>query len=145
MTEAAVLPDDECDRLLRAGTFGRLAFTTPGGPEIVPVNYRVVADAIVVRTAAGTLLARWAHEAQVTFEVDLVNHERWVGWSVIARGVASIEGPDVQHDPHRGGPRPWADGERGIVVRLPWTTISGRQLGRGWDALASMPARTTSL
>ncbi|WP_148613803.1 pyridoxamine 5'-phosphate oxidase family protein [Nocardioides rubriscoriae] len=133
--DPTVLARAECDRLLRAGILGRMALTTPGGPEIVPVHYRVWGDEVVIRTRARTLLARWAHQAQVAFEVDLVSHECWAGWSVVARGVAVVTPDDV------GG----AGEETAALVRLPWTSLSGHQLGCGWDAQASMPVRTTSL
>lgn len=147
MSVSSVLGDDECASLLRAGTFGRMAMTTPGGPEIVPVNYRVVVDEIVVRTGAASMLARWADQAQVSFEIDLVDYRRWVGWSVIARGVAVVEAtePSSPDTVDPVGPRPWVGGERAALVRLRWTSLSGRKLGRGWDALGAMPSRTTSL
>lgn len=145
MSASIVLGSDECAGLLRAGTFGRMAVTTPGGPEIVPVNYRVVADEIVVRTGAWSLLARWADQAQVSFEIDLVDYQKWIGWSVIARGVAEVVpiGPASPDVVDVVAPRPWVDGERTALVRLRWSSLSGRKLGRGWDALGAMPTRTT--
>ena len=42
----------ECERLLRRSTFGRLALVTTGGPEILPVNYAVHDDSIVITDLA---------------------------------------------------------------------------------------------
>ena len=46
----------ECERLLRRGTFGRAVVMSPLGPEIVPVNYAVQGDEIVVRVSALSLI-----------------------------------------------------------------------------------------
>ena len=54
--DAIDLTHAQCERLLRAGTTGRIALSTPDGPHIVPVNYSVVGDAIVVRTTPYSLL-----------------------------------------------------------------------------------------
>ena len=36
-------------------------------------------------------------------------------------------------------PRPWATGQRNLVVRVPWTEVTGRQLGGGWDPWQHLP------
>jgi hypothetical protein len=132
------LAPSQCERLLRRGTFGRVALTTPDGPEIVPVNYAVRDDAVVVRTTPDGLLARLADGRRIAFEVDLVDESRWHGWSVVAHGVGEIA-TDVTGRP--GGPRAWADGERSCELRLAWTRLSGRRVGDGWDLEATMYSR----
>ena len=87
-----------CERLLRRGAFGRFALTTPRGPEIVPVNYVVRDDAVVVRTDPTAMLARHAAGAPLVFEVDAVDPEYWSGFSVVARGVG-----EVVRDPPQAG------------------------------------------
>ncbi|CAN5212087.1 hypothetical protein BH09ACT12_BH09ACT12_00870 [soil metagenome] len=143
MAAVTNLSYSECEVLLRAGVFGRLALVTPDGPDIVPLNYRVIDNAVMVCTAADTLLARCAGGASVAFEVDLVDHERWRGWSIVAKGTAEVVEGSEPRGSHFNRPRPWADGDRNVWIRLPWTSLSGRQLGTGWDALLAMPARTT--
>lgn len=133
----------ECESLLRAGVFGRLAITTPHGPDIVPLNYRVVDGAVLACTAADTPAARWAGGNQVAFEVDLVDHERWRGWSVVAKGPAEVLAEEELTALPAYRPRPWADGDRHVWLRLRWTGLSGRQVGTGWDALSAMPTRNT--
>jgi hypothetical protein len=130
------LAPSQCERLLRRATFGRVALTTPDGPEILPVNYAVRDDNVVVRTSPDGLLARHADGRRIAFEVDLVDESRWHGWSVVAHGVAEIVSDP---GPARGGaPRPWAGGDRGCELRLPWTRLTGRRLGEGWDLEAGM-------
>src|SRR5438270_10978190 len=92
MREFRQMDRSECFELLAANRFGRLAVAMGGGqpPMIRPVNY--VFDershAVTFRTAAGSkhhaLLA--AHQA--AFEIDGVDPQNRLGWSVVLRGVA---------------------------------------------------------
>ena len=50
MAESRELSPSECEALLRSGVAGRVALVTPGGPHIVPVNYSIVDDAVIIRT-----------------------------------------------------------------------------------------------
>ncbi|CAN5534135.1 hypothetical protein BH11ACT8_BH11ACT8_01340 [soil metagenome] len=143
MAVVTQLSYSECEALLRAGIFGRLALSTPDGPDIFPLNYRVVDGAVMICTGADTVVARHAGGAPVAFETDLVDHERWRGWSVVAHGTAEVVVDTERDGSHLNRPRPWADGDRNVWIRLAWTSLSGRKLGTGWDALLAMPARTT--
>jgi hypothetical protein len=124
------LDSAHCEQLLRSQRIGRVCLQTPHGVEVVPVNYAVHQDAVVVRTARDGLLARFAHGTQLAFEVDAVDQDRWSGWSVVARGVGELR--DVPPTEVRGvgaRPRPWADGERNSELRLAWNQITGRRIG----------------
>jgi nitroimidazol reductase NimA-like FMN-containing flavoprotein (pyridoxamine 5'-phosphate oxidase superfamily) len=46
----------ECRRLIAPGGVGRIAFGTISGPVVLPVNFAVLADTIVIRTAEGTTI-----------------------------------------------------------------------------------------
>jgi len=128
---------DECERLLRRGTFGRMVLSTPHGNQIVPVNYAVHENTLVVHTSPDGLLGRYADGAELVFEVDLVDDERWHGWSVVARGRGRVSSD------YRAVPpvRPWADGDRGCEVQLSWDGLTGRKLGAGWDPTEAMYSR----
>ena len=143
MTPLRTLPAHECERLLRAGVFGRLVLPTPARMEIFPVNYAVMGEAVLVRTAPGSLLDRHADGAPLLLEVDQVDHERWQGWSVVARGTGERIEQDSLTRAERGspGPPPWVSRDRDIWIRLRWDELSGRKLGDNWDALAAMPVR----
>ena len=136
MPEIQELDLPTCERLIRRGVFGRFAFVSARGPEIVPVNYVVHDEAVVVRTAPDSALARNGAGAVLVFQVDAVDHEYWSGVSVVVRGVGEL----LQSSPTREAgapPRPWAGGDRSCVLRMPWTEISGRAVGRlaGLDSL----------
>jgi hypothetical protein len=126
-----------CERLIRRGAFGRFAFVSPRGPEIFPVNYVVHGRAVVVRTGPDSALARHGAGAELAFEMDAVDHEYWNGFSIIARGVGEIVAAPPVPEAGAPPPRPWAAGDRSTVVRMAWTEISGRAVGRraGLDSL----------
>jgi transcriptional regulator with XRE-family HTH domain len=81
------LPPGECRKLIAPGGVGRIAFTTASGPVVVPVNFAVVADSIVIRTGQGTLIQGHAYD-QVAFEVDHLDEAMRQGWSVLVSGPA---------------------------------------------------------
>ncbi|WP_338932795.1 pyridoxamine 5'-phosphate oxidase family protein [Streptomyces netropsis] len=126
------LPSAECREKLASGGVGRVVFTTQEGPEAVPVNFRLVGDAIVFRTAAGGVLAG-AVGTGVAFEVDRIDEARSEGWSILARGVAEpvTEPEEQQHLRETADPHPWAGGERDAWVRIPLGDISGRRIRSG--------------
>lgn len=145
MAEAYELSYSQCEAILRAGVFGRIACSTPDGAHIVPVNYSVVDEAIIVRTALDSMLAKHGKDAPVAFEVDHVDYEYHRGCSVVARGeIAIIEDPaEMAHIKRTWEPRPWARGDRPLLLRLRWTHLTGRQLGHGWDPMSELPVGRT--
>lgn len=141
MTE---LTPSECEDLLRSGVFGRLVLLAgPRGAEVFPVNYVTVDDAVLVRTAPGTMLDRFADGAAMVFEVDQVDYERCHGWSVVARGrgerVDRTNRTEVEQ--HTPGPPRWLRRDDETWIRLRWEELSGRKIGAGWDCAAEMPVR----
>src|SRR5690348_15001388 len=83
-----VLDRDECLRLLTTATLGRIGISSGALPVILPVNFRLVGDAIVFRTAPGTKLDAATRGAVVAFEVDDMDPIEHTGWSVMVTGVA---------------------------------------------------------
>ncbi|MGX8904185.1 helix-turn-helix domain-containing protein [Streptomyces netropsis] len=127
-----VLPPAECREKLAHGGVGRVVFSAPEGPEAVPVNFRLVGDAIVFRTAAGGVLAG-AVGSDVAFEVDRIDEARSEGWSILVRGVAEpvSEPEERQHLSETADPHSWAGGERHTWVRIPLGRITGRRIRSG--------------
>jgi nitroimidazol reductase NimA-like FMN-containing flavoprotein (pyridoxamine 5'-phosphate oxidase superfamily) len=145
MQEATDLTREECERLLRAGIGGRIAISSPTGPHIVPVNYSVVDDAVIVRTSPYSVLGTYGPDSVLAFEVDQFDHERQRGWSVVVRGRAEavMRPAELEHIRRTWEPQPWAAGSRGLHLRLRWTEISGRRIGTHWDPARSLPVRRT--
>ena len=145
-TTAHDLSREDCTRLLRAGVAGRVAIGTPTGPHIVPVNYAVNGESILIRTTAYSLLGTYGRGAQLCFEVDQFDYELERGWSVVVRGRASFvsDQDELAELARSWEPRPWAEGQRNLIVRIPWTEVTGRQLGGGWDPWEHLPVRRTA-
>ncbi|CAM3579385.1 pyridoxamine 5'-phosphate oxidase family protein [Nocardioides zeicaulis] len=137
------LTREDCARLLGAGVVGRVAISTPNGPHIVPVNYSVHDESVLVRTTAYSLLGTYGRDAWLCFEIDHLDHEHESGWSVAVRGRATfVTDLDELASLGRGwGPRPWAAGQRTLVVRIPWTEVTGRRLGAGADPSQHLPVQ----
>ncbi|MFE2601932.1 pyridoxamine 5'-phosphate oxidase family protein [Streptomyces mirabilis] len=123
------LGPDECRARLSTHGLGRVAVSTPGGPAVVPVNYEVVDDAIVFRTAPNSAPAA-AVGTDVAFEVDHVDEAMSQGWSVLAIGPArAVTEPEaVRRLADHAHSKPWAGGERELWVSIRPTQLTGRRI-----------------
>jgi uncharacterized protein len=137
------LSQEECRELLSAGLVGRVAVCTPVGPHIVPVNYAVVDDAIVLRTTPYSVLGSHARGSILAVEVDQFDYERQRGWSVVARGRADVvtTAEELKHIRSVWDPNAWAAGQRNLYVRVRWSELTGRRLGPGWQPTNGLPVR----
>ncbi|MFJ9949746.1 pyridoxamine 5'-phosphate oxidase family protein [Kitasatospora sp. NPDC091207] len=104
---------------LAPGGVGRVALTTPEGPIVLPVNYRVLDGTLLFRTAARSVLAT-APGSRAAFEVDRIDEALRTGWSVLVVGeAAAFDEPEaIEHLVRLGSPDPWAGGERDVWVRI---------------------------
>ncbi|MGW4173793.1 pyridoxamine 5'-phosphate oxidase family protein [Streptomyces chartreusis] len=124
------LGSDECRTLLSTHGVGRIAVTASDGrPAVVPVNYEVVDDTIMFRTAPDSVSAA-AVGTDVAFEVDHVDEAMSQGWSVLAVGPASVvtEPDAVRTLSERAHSRPWAGGQREMWVSIRPTSLTGRRI-----------------
>ncbi len=131
----------QCLEFLASQRVGRAAFCTPIGPEIVPVNYAVVDDAVVFRTSPYSRLGAHGRETRVAFEVDQIDASTRSGTSVVVHGrcspvetSAEAQAIRMLHDPD-----PWAEGSRWLYLKLSWTALTGRRIG----AMAPRPGWKT--
>ena len=143
MREPVELSYAKCLELLSAGDLGRAAVSTPDGPHIVPVNYAVYEESVVFRTTPWSVPGSQPPGALMAFEVDVADHERQLGWSVVARGRAGVVDDPAELAAIRSfwDPRPWAGGVRPVYVRLRWRELTGRRLGSGWTTANEVPVR----
>ena len=119
----------ECRWLIAPGGVGRIAFGTLSGPLVVPVNFAVLDDTIVIRTAEGTIIDGHADE-QVALEVDHIDEALCQGWSVLVRGPAHrVTHPAELHRLQADAAVwPWPGGEREVYVRILPSQITGRRI-----------------
>lgn len=131
MTLPRELGFDECVRLLQAGVVGRVALATPDGPHIAPVNYSMVDDAIIVATTPYSALGTYGTRNRLAFEVDHFDHDSHTGWSVVVHGHARVvsDPAELRRVKQVRTPRPWADGNRNLYLRIPCIELSGRCIG----------------
>lgn len=143
MPDSYELSYSECEALLRAGVVGRVALSTPTGPQIMPINYSVVDAGIILRTSAYSVLGTYGRDATLAFEVDHVDQPNQRGWSVVARGRGEMVQDQAELDHIRSvwEPRPWAGGARALFLRIRWTELTGRRLGDGWQPMLELPYR----
>ena len=130
----------ECETLLRAGVIGRLALSTPDGPHVIPINYSVVDDSIIVRTSPYSVLGTYGRDSMLAFEIDEVDQEHHSGWSVVARGRGTFVTDPVELDRIRAlcELHPWAGGSREMHLRLKWEQLSGRRIDVGSEPAADV-------
>jgi nitroimidazol reductase NimA-like FMN-containing flavoprotein (pyridoxamine 5'-phosphate oxidase superfamily) len=135
MGQPIEMSDEQCRELLEAGLVGRVGICTPVGPHVVPVNYSVVDDSVVLRTTPYSVLGTQARGTLLALEIDEFDHERQRGWSVLARGRAEpiTAAAELHHIRRTWEPNAWADGPRNLFLRLRWSELSGRRLGSSWN------------
>jgi nitroimidazol reductase NimA-like FMN-containing flavoprotein (pyridoxamine 5'-phosphate oxidase superfamily) len=123
-----VLDEAECYARLRAQSVGRIGVIDADGVVIVPVNYVVDGDAIVLRTSPYGLLGL-SNPQRAALEIDHVDNEHHRGWSVLVRGTLSVVEPDEATDiAARTRLETWPSGMRTMTVRLQPKTVTGRSL-----------------
>jgi uncharacterized protein len=123
-----ILDRDECLRLLETATLGRLALTSGALPVILPVNFLLDGERILIRTSPGTKLAVAATNAVVAFEVDTIDSFAHSGWSVTVTGTSReiTDAADLAYVKQLPLAH-WAPTD-GHVIAVSTELISGRRL-----------------
>ncbi|MET1003121.1 MAG: pyridoxamine 5'-phosphate oxidase family protein [Acidimicrobiia bacterium] len=128
------LTREQCLELLTGEDVGRLAVVVGSRPEILPVNYVLDGDGVVIRTAEGTKLHAIAAGAPVAFEIDAVDRRRRTGWSVVVHGIAhearELGRSDFTARLDALEVHPWVGGRKPFIVRIAPISITGRRIRR---------------
>ena len=115
--------------LLAAKKVGRIGFLAEQGPVVLPMNYVLDGDHIIVRTVAFGVVARSAIDQKVAFEVDDVDDFLEAGWSVLVTGAGTLLTDDqLQQLKSGGSPDPWAEGPRTLFFSIACDQVSDRRL-----------------
>lgn len=127
-----VLDRQECLRLLGRATLGRMGVTSGALPAVLPVNFWLEGERILVRTGQGSKLDAAASNAVVAFEIDDFDPIYHSGWSVVVTGVArEVTDPeDLAALGHAPLAR-WAPEGNGRVIAISTELISGRRIVAG--------------
>jgi nitroimidazol reductase NimA-like FMN-containing flavoprotein (pyridoxamine 5'-phosphate oxidase superfamily) len=126
-----VLDRDQCVALLSGSSVGRIAITANALPVILPVNFVLLGDHIVIRTGRGTKLDAATRNTVVAFEVDEIDSADQTGWSVLVTGVArELTAPEDITAVSSSPPARWAPGGDGRYMAIATDMISGRRILR---------------
>ena len=123
------LEEHACLELLREHHFGRVAFVeqADGLPVIMPVNYLMQGEAVVIRTDPNSKLGNVLRTTTAAFEIDGIDEREKTGWSVVVTGRAEeVVDPKEVDELRRTPLLPWAPGDRSQYVRIVPTLVTGR-------------------
>ncbi len=146
---SVVLSRAECLALMVApagGRVGRIGMEMAGMPAVLPLNYVLHGDDVVLRVGPGSILGVAAHGPVVAFEVDGTiepsgREEAEEAWSVLVRGhIAVVRDPVLVDELAASGLTPLVPeaGEVYLLVRS--ERVTGRRFRVGALARYAMAA-----
>lgn len=126
-----VLDRGDCLQLLVTQTIGRVGVTSGALPTVLPVNFRLHDDRVLIRTSAGTKLDAALRGMVVAFEVDDFHSFEHTGWSVIVIGVAAEVTDSAECESLAGVPLArWAPEAGEHLIAISTEMVSGRRIRR---------------
>jgi uncharacterized protein len=127
--EFVELDHGECLRLLAGRVVGRVVFTDEALPAAQPVKYLLDGEEVVFRTGACSKLASATRNTVVAFQVDEIDADTHIGWSVLGVGEAyEVSEPGrladlARRQPVPGNADPWPH-----AIAIPLQRLTGRKL-----------------
>jgi hypothetical protein len=118
-----VLDAAQCMALLRTCHTGRLALSYQALPVILPADYRIEGDQVIVHVADGS---RWADQARgsvLAFQVDQLAALDGPVWSVLVVGIAQA----LAADPVPPSGVGWFGQVATAAFAIPTEVLSGRR------------------
>jgi nitroimidazol reductase NimA-like FMN-containing flavoprotein (pyridoxamine 5'-phosphate oxidase superfamily) len=132
-----VLDRQECLRLVGTTTLGRVGVSRGALPTVIPVDFRLDGERILIRPRTGSKLEVALRDTVVAFEADEVDTQTGAGWSVIVTGVSSV----LSGDDHQRAEAHWATSTGERVVAISTQKITGRRaMGTPEEQEGAMPA-----
>lgn len=122
-----ILTDEQCWERLNSHEFGRLAYHLTDEVHLVPVNYAADGGRLLIRTAEGSKLLGVVMNSDVAFEIDEVDDDAEIAWSVVARGRAEILDGDAARAADALPLLPWVPEPKFIIVAITPSEVSGRE------------------
>ena len=127
-----VLEREECLRLLAGATLGRIGVSSGALPAVLPVNFWLDGNRILILTGEGSKLDAATRNTVVAFEVDSFDPMYHSGWSVVVTGVArEITDPRELAAVRTAPMAQWSPRGRSRVVAIDTDLISGRRIVPG--------------
>jgi uncharacterized protein len=130
--DLVALERDACIEHLEQAPYVRIGFVVDGEPMVLPVNHLLHDGAIYFRTAPGSKLGSAAAGNNVVIEADEGDEQRRIGWSVVAKGRASIVLDEAEIEALLAQPfEPWAlPDNRSFWIRVDVQDLEGRRIIR---------------
>jgi hypothetical protein len=119
------LTPEECWELAASRPVGRMAWSGPAGPTVVPMNFSVDGHSVRAHTAAYTAAGREIDDSLVAFQVDSFDEVTRTGWSVLFRGRAHLEYGATSGEP---ADHEWLTSPRSLGVVVEVSEVTGRQI-----------------
>lgn len=130
-----VLGREECLHLLTKMPVGRIGVTIHALPVILPVNFALDGERVIVRSAAGSKLTAAMTGAVVALEVDDFDTMDHSGWSVLVQGRSRVmEDPDEIDRALLLPLRAWASDKPDRFITIDLELVSGRRV-KPWDRM----------
>ncbi len=118
----------ECIELLSRTRVGRVAWCTPAGPVVIPVNFVFHDGAVWIRSTPYSSLAReWDSAGALAFQVDEIDGLTESGWSVLVHGKGHRRLPS-EIPPELPALASWPEGPRPFVVSIEARELTGKRL-----------------
>jgi hypothetical protein len=137
-TVLETLEPSQCRRLLSTATVGRVGLVVESLAYVLPVNFLVVDDLVVFRTAKGSSFDRLARDRRLTFEIDHVDPGFHAGWSVMVIGWGfGLEDQVAIEALQSLELRPWGMGATPGWIGIRIEELTGRRivsLPAGWPS-----------
>ena len=125
----------QCLELLARRHVGRIAWTAADGPQLFPISYVWHDDQVIFWTSPYGVLSELVRRTAVVFEVDDVDQDRRLGWSILVRGCAVGAAPDELTRPSvLSAALPWVGGHRNLIIAVTPAEITGRRFVARTDA-----------
>jgi nitroimidazol reductase NimA-like FMN-containing flavoprotein (pyridoxamine 5'-phosphate oxidase superfamily) len=121
---------EQCLALVASVSIGRVVYTDQALPAVVPMNFVLDEDEVVIHTGSGSTLAAAIRNAVVAFQVDDFDSDTTTGWSVTITGRARlVDGGEEATRLSRLPLRPWVPTKNGQLIRIPARHVGGHRLG----------------
>jgi nitroimidazol reductase NimA-like FMN-containing flavoprotein (pyridoxamine 5'-phosphate oxidase superfamily) len=120
----------DCYAVLRSESVARFAYVARAGvPDIVPVNYLLGGDNVLIRSGPGPKLQAAERREVVALEVDSIDRADHTARSVVVIGRAErLHESEAHALAETLADTAWAAGPRRHVIRIRPTRVTGRRL-----------------
>jgi len=124
------LSREQCLALVASVPVGRVVYTDQALPAVMPMNFVLDGDGIVIHTASDSALAAAVRNAVVAFQADDFDSGATTGWSITITGQARLV-DDAEETTRlaRLPLRPWISTAAGQFIRIPARHVAGHRLG----------------